>query len=315
MQTLKFLILFFILVFIFSIKKNYAQNIPQPYKGKIIRFEKFNSKYVNPRNIDVWLPENYQENQKYAVLYMNDGQMLFDANTTWNKQEWKIDETLTELEAQKKIKSCIVVGIWNNDKLRHSEYFPQKPFKKFLTKAQQDSLMGAKRNPKQSLFGGEIISDNYLKFLVKELKPFIDKKFSTHKKQKNTFIGGASMGGLISMYAICEYPNVFGGAICMSTHWIGIHRAENNPIPNAFMQYLAEKLPNPKNHLMYFDTGTATLDALYPPFQQKADVILEKKGFVMGKNLITKVFEGDDHSEKSWQKRLHIPLVFLLGER
>ena len=121
------------------------------------------------------------------------------------------------------------------------------------------------------------------------------------------------MGGLISMYAICEYPKVFGGAACMSTHWPGIFSMEGNPIPDAFINYLKTKLPDPKKHKIYFDYGTATLDALYPPLQQKADEVMKEKGFT-GKNWITKEFPGEDHSEKAWHKRLHIPLTFLLGK-
>ncbi len=93
-------------------------------------------------------------------------------------------------------------------------------------------------NKDQSLFGGKIYSDEYLKFLVKELKPFVDKNYSTYTDAPHTFMMGSSMGGLISMYAICEYPEVFGGAICMSTHWPGIFVSENNPIPLAFQNYL-----------------------------------------------------------------------------
>ena len=84
------------------------------------------------------------------------------------------------------------------------------------------------RQPGAPVFSGKIQSDNYLKFLVKELKPFIDSSFSTLKDQQNTFIAGSSMGGLISMYAICEYPLVFGGAACLSTHWPGIFTMINN---------------------------------------------------------------------------------------
>jgi hypothetical protein len=121
------------------------------------------------------------------------------------------------------------------------------------------------------------------------------------------------MGGLISMYAICEYPAVFGGAACLSTHWPGIFQVENNPIPNAFYRYLKKNLPNPKNHKIYFDFGTATLDALYEPLQNEVDLIMKQKGFST-KNWITKKFEGENHSEIAWQKRLHIPFEFLLGK-
>jgi hypothetical protein len=86
---------------------------------------------------------------------------------------------------------------------------------------------------------------------------------------------------------------------------------EGNPVPDAFVTYLSKHLPNQKNHKIYFDCGDQTLDALYPPLQKKADAIMKAKGFTE-KSWITKYFPGDDHSEKSWNKRLHIPFLFLL---
>ncbi|MCS6822297.1 MAG: alpha/beta hydrolase-fold protein [Microscillaceae bacterium] len=283
--------------------------IPQVSKGKIERIDSFPSQFVTPRNIDVWLPEGYSAKKKYAVLYMHDGQMLFDANTTWNKQEWGVDETMSQLLESGKIKNTIVVGIWNTGKLRRSEYFPQKAFD-LLTENQKDTIL----NPPSGklFFEANIQSDNYLKFLVQELKPYIDKKYATLKNKNNTFIAGSSMGGLISLYALCEYPDVFGGAACLSTHWIGGFTDKNNPIPQAIMQYLEKKLPNPKNNKIYFDTGTATIDAFYPPYQKQVDEIMRKKGFQSNVNWITQVFEGEPHNENAWKKRLHIPLTFLL---
>ena len=122
---------------------------------------------------------------------------------------------------------------------------------------------------------------------------------------------GSSKGGLISMYAICEYPEIFGGAICMSTHWPGIFASESNPIPLAFQNYLKANLPNPKTHKIYFDFGTETLDKMYEPYQIKVDEIMKAKKYGK-KNWQTLKFEGEDHSEKSWAKRLSIPLAFML---
>jgi predicted alpha/beta superfamily hydrolase len=122
---------------------------------------------------------------------------------------------------------------------------------------------------------------------------------------------GSSMGGLISMYAICEYPDVFGGAACLSTHWPGTFAVENNPIPDAFINYLKLHLPDPKRHKIYFDYGDQTLDALYPPFQKKVDEVMKAKGF-SERNWMTKFFQGENHSERAWHKRLDTPLLFLL---
>lgn len=288
-----------------------AQNLPKVTYGKLERMENLKSNYVTARNIDVWLPENYNENKKYAVLYMQDGQMLFDSETTWNKQAWDVDDVVSKLTQEHKIEDLIVVGIWNGGETRHIDYFPQKPFES-LSKIQQDSIYKSNRSNGQSIFNnGKINSDHYLKFIVTELKPIIDKKYAVYTDQKHTFISGSSMGGLISLYAICEYPTIFGGAACLSTHWPGIFSLQNNPIPNAFFIYLKNHLPNSRNHKIYFDFGTETLDAMYGTLQIKVDEIMKTKGFT-AKNWMTKKYEGADHSEKSWNKRLNIPLEFLL---
>lgn len=278
--------------------------------GTTRRFSDFNSKYVDSRNIDIWLPDGYDAKKKYAVLYMHDGQMLFDSTINWNHQEWGIDETLGKLIKEKKIKDCIVVGIWNTPK-RHVEYFPQKALDYLSDSEKTDLLNITVGENKILLMEGGPISDNYLKFIVNELKPFIDSGFSTLKDQQNTFISGSSMGGLISMYAICEYPEVFGGAACLSTHWPGTFTVENNPVPAAFLKYLKDHLPLPANHRIYFDYGSETLDALYKPFQLQADEIMKAKGYT-SKNWISLEFPGENHSEKAWNKRFNIPAQFLL---
>jgi len=287
-----------------------AQNLPLVVSGSIQRIENFQSIFVGVRNVDIWLPEGYRKTKKYAVLYMHDGQMLFDATTTWNLQSWDADDVATKLMQEGKVRNFIIVGIWNIGKTRHADYFPQKPFES-LSPEQKDFISKQLQPVGQANEGFQAASDNYLKFLVTELKPFIDKKYAVFTDRKHTFIAGSSMGGLISMYAICDYPNVFGGAACMSTHWLGIFSMENNPIPDSFIDYLKKNLPDPKNHKIYFNYGDQTLDAMYPPLQKKVDEVMKKKGFT-DKNWQTQFFPGKDHSEKSWNERLSIPLEFLL---
>ena len=284
--------------------------LPKVSSGSIKRFENFASKYVTARNVDVWLPEGYSVKKKYTVLYMHDGQSLYDSAITWNHQAWNVDDVISKLTAEGKIKDVIVVGVWNGGATRHADYFPQKPYES-LSQIQKDTITAQLQRAGRTSEVFKPISDNYLKFLVTELKPFIDKTFSTKTKKENTFIMGSSMGGLISMYAICEYPTVFGGAACLSTHWPGIFTVEGNPIPDGFANYLKMNLPNPTNHKIYFDYGDQTLDALYPPLQKKIDIVMKEKGF-SEKNWITKYFPGENHSEQSWAKRLDIPILFLL---
>ena len=284
----------------------------KPSTGKIDFYEDFASRFVTERNVEVWLPDGYSPKKKYAVLYMHDGQMLFDASTTWNKQSWNADEVANKLIKERKVKDFIIVGVWNAGKYRHANYFPQKPFES-LSAEQKNFVTKQLQSAGRVNDGFSPNSDNYLKFLVKELKPFIDSNYPVYRDKDHTFISGSSMGGLISMYAICEYPNVFGGAACMSTHWPGIFIKDNNPVPNAFLNYLNSHLPNPKTHKIYFDYGDKTLDAMYQPYQLKADSIMKIKGFNQ-KSWLTKFFPGDDHSENSWHKRMNIPLEFLLSK-
>jgi predicted alpha/beta superfamily hydrolase len=289
-----------------------AQEINEKF-GSIQQFDHFVSQFVDARNISVWLPNNYSEKDKYTVLYMHDGQMLFGNEHTWNKQSWEVHKTATALITENKTQAFIIVAIDNNGLKRHQEFFPKKAFE-LLTEEQKDFVSN------ELLKKGKIdqplhpISDNYLKFIVTELKPFIDKTFSTKTDREHTFIAGSSMGGLISLYAICEYPKVFGGAACLSSHWSGIYQLENNPVPETFFAYLKEHLPNPKKHKIYFDYGDQTLDALYPTLQQKVDVIMTEKGFT-STHWITNFFPGKDHSEQAWRERFHIPLEFLMGSK
>ena len=277
--------------------------------GTIQRIENFPSDFVRPRNVDVWLPENYSKDKKYAVLYMHDGQMLFDASTTWNKQEWRVDEVASQLMKVGKTKDFIVVAMWNHADIRHPNYYPQKPFES-LPEKYKDSIVNSAKKQYGSDFKA-LDSDNYLKFIVEEVKPYIDSHYSVKTDARNTFVAGSSMGGLISMYALCEYPNVFGGSACLSTHWVGIQPYKGNPIPETFFKYLEESLPSPKTHKIYFDYGTATLDKFYLPYQHRVDEVLKLKGFddTNSKNL---KFEGHAHDEISWAKRLDVPLTFLL---
>jgi enterochelin esterase-like enzyme len=282
----------------------------QVSSGKVERLENFPSQFVSARNVDIWLPEGYNSQQKYAVLYMHDGQMLYDPSASWNKQEWGVDEHITTLMKDSLIKPTIVVGVWNSGANRHSDYFPQTPFES-LTKEYQDSLYQLYRDTGSPLFASKVQSDGYLKFLVEELKPYIDSHYATLTGKENTAIMGSSMGGLISLYAICEYPQVFGTAGCLSTHWPGILDPNDTRIPQAFLNYMEFYLPCSMDHKIYFDYGTATIDAWYEPYQLLVDERMINSGFTPA-SWMTQKFEGANHSEEAWNARLDIPLKFLL---
>lgn len=308
------LFIFLITSFSFSQSKIESHTLlnNENFEGSIERVDSFPTKFIKPRTVDVWLPTTYSEVKKYSVLYMHDGQMLFDATTTWNKQEWKVDEVASKLMSEEKVDEFIVVAIWNIPELRHMDLFPKKPLED-LSKKSQELIFKEAQKMNYNFNLTDINSDNYLKFIVDEVKPYIDENYSVFTDANHTAIMGSSMGGLISMYAICEYPEIFGKAACLSTHWVGFRDFENNPIPESFFSYMENNLPKSEKHKIYFDYGTETLDASYLKYEYRVDEVLQTIGY-SSENYKNLQFEGENHSEASWQKRIDIPFEFMFGK-
>mgnify|MGYP006382354635 FL=1 len=227
----------------------------------------------NKRDIVVWLPIGYnpQKNldKKYPVLYMHDGQNIMDPKTAYVGKDWRVDETVMKLIKQKKIKEIIVVGIYNSPD-RLDEY-------SWTEKGQ-----------------------NYLKFIVTELKPFIDSSYKSLSDKDNTAIMGSSMGGLISFYAAWHYPDVFSMAGCLSSSFY-----YNND--RSIKQ--VEEYTGHKNHVkFYLDHGEDGSTR-----GQRMFVELSKKGYVIGQDIDYFYAPGAGHSEKEWAARLERPLLFFFG--
>ena len=278
-------------------------------EGTIVHYEEFPSELIRVRPVDVWLPEGYDpaSSDRYPVIYMHDGQMMFDHHTSpyagWDLF-WDVDKAITRLVGDGEIRPAIVVSIWMaswTKGARGAEYMPQK--------AVTDEVWQWMREQEEGFAveegGQEMSADNYLKFIVQELKPFIDETYRTQSDRGNTFVMGSSMGGLISAYALAEYPGVFGAAACLSSHW---------PAGDgAVVRWLSDHLPSAGAHRVYFDHGTETYDAQYGPFQQEMDEVMRQHGYTAGEDWVTLRFEGADHSPRAWRERLHVPLKFLLG--
>jgi predicted alpha/beta superfamily hydrolase len=268
----------------------------------------FASTNVAPRNVDVWLPSGYatQPQARYPVVYMHDGQNLFDGKTSAFGTAWEVDAAMTRLLAEKKVRPAIIVGIWNTRR-RLEEYLPSKMLTDARGTARHElALKQISERGRKSVRDEDFVSDAYLKFLVTELKPFVDANYRTRAGRGDTVIMGSSAGALISLYAVCEYPAVFGGAGCVSTHL---------PVGDGLMvDYAAKHLPPPRGHKLYFDFGTETLDKDYEPYQNQLDALVAARGYRAGVEWVTKKFPGEDHSERSWRKRVQVPLEFLLGK-
>lgn len=288
-----------------------SQQVPA---GRLVHLARVASQYVAPHDVDVWLPPDYPKQGPYAVLYMFDGQNLFGERAGKGLQSWRAAATAAQLIAAGKTRPFIIVGIDNAQSLRMSEYFPQKPWQS-LTPDQRKAMFARQLGTFQILPVAPY-SDAFLKFVVQELKPAIDKRFAVDPAPAATFAMGSSMGGLIAWYALAEYPDTFAGAGCLSTHWPGpylsLEAGVDDPLPDAFVDYIRHDFPPPTGHRIYFDHGTRTLDAWYAPTQERVDRLLRSKGWTAS-HYESRVFPGDEHSEKFWAARLAIPMTFLLA--
>lgn len=222
------------------------------------------------RDLIVWLPPGYDsrrnKNKQYPVLYMHDGQNILDPKTSYAGKDWRIDEILSSLIKKKKIKEIIVVGIYNSPD-RLDEY-----------------SLSEKGN-------------NYLQFLAKEVKPFVDLTYRTMPERENTAVMGSSMGGLISFYAGWFYPEIFSMVACMSSSF---YYNDDKSLR------MVEEYDGPKKSVkFYIDHGE---DGLIRG--QKMFSLLSQKGYIIGTDVDYFYAPGAEHNEAEWASRLERPLLF-----
>lgn len=262
---------------------------------------------LTAREVFIWLPSDYQEgSDRFPVLYMHDGQHLFQPGAGITGDEWRVDETMARLISERKIEPAIVVGISNTEN-RWQEYAPAA-FIENLPEDLRDALIAE--------LGGAPVSDDYLRMVVEVIKPMIDRSLRTKTDRANTLIAGSSMGGLISLYAVSEYPDIFAAAAGLSTHWplYDPTTADEAAVLTAITTSLDLGGLNPERHRLWLDHGTENLDSYYAPYQSGIDKYLASKGFGAD-NYKTKVYFGSDHNEASWAANLEDPLVYLLGRK
>lgn len=284
-----------------------------PTAGRLVEHAQVTSAHARPRDVTVWLPPGYDEapDARWPALYMHDGQNLFDGARAAYGEAWDVDGHITRLSATGQMRAPIVVGV-HNTPLRLREYVPAD-----LLRALPDDM----RTDIQSIYGGEPLSDGYIRFLAEELKPFIDRTYRTRPRPEDTTVMGSSMGGLISLYALLKRPDVFGGAGCLSTHWPLKLDSLTDPaqltpwrerLVAAWTGVIREGLPDSATHRLYFDRGDETLDQFYAVFQSRIDAAVRAAGWGPDR-FRSLVFPGAEHNEKSWNQRLDAPLTFLLS--
>jgi predicted alpha/beta superfamily hydrolase len=248
----------------------------------------------NARDILVYLPPSYHRaDRHYAVIYMQDGQNLFDNETSF-AGEWGVDETMEALAYDEGLEA-IIVAIPNGGPRRIDEYTPFR-----------DRRLGGGRG------------DDYLRFLIHTLKPHIDRDFRTLPTRRFTGILGSSLGGLIALYAFFRYPAVFGFAGVMSPSLWFAGEAIYNFVESA--GYYPGKI--------YLDAGTrelgedsnngllhrATASRRYYASVRRMKALLVRKGYRPMRDLMHVEEKWAGHSESSWGRRLPPALRFLLRE-
>jgi predicted alpha/beta superfamily hydrolase len=257
-------------------------------EGRLHLHPKFPSKFLSTRrDLIVYVPPGYAETgARHPVLYLQDGQNLFDPATAFGGQDWRADVTADEMTRRGEIEPPIIVGVYNTGERRMSEYAPT-------------------RDPRHRK-GGK--ANRYAEMLARELKPFIDHEYRTLKPAKYTAVGGSSLGGLVTLVAGLQYPRVFGGLAVMSPSVWWHHRS----ILRWVHEYTGTARPR-----MWVDVGTAEGGAAQHVVED-ARVLrdaLAGKGWREGDDLSYHEIPGAEHSERAWGARFGAVLAYLFPRR
>lgn len=286
-----------VIIFVFGALFGYTRltfaQQPHTLTGDIREHKNFHSNILNnDRDLLVYLPPGYEasKGRHYSVLYLNDGQNVFDGATSFIPgQEWRVDETAQALITAGKIEPLIIVGINNAGKDRINEYTPAEDAK---------FRMGGK-------------ADLYGRMLVEELKPFIDSRYRTRKDAKHTGLGGSSLGGLVSLYVSLKYPGLFGRAAVVSPSvWFA----------NKQIVHYVAALPKNLQVRIWMDIGTKEGRSSEEAQQTVNDArllkeTLVKHGWRLGKDFSYLEAQGAEHNEAAWAARMQSILTFLFPRK
>jgi predicted alpha/beta superfamily hydrolase len=253
--------------------------------GQLRKHEQFRSRFLrNQRDLIVYAPPGYhdQPGRRFPVLYLHDGQNLFDGATSFIPgQDWHVGQTANDGIRFGLVEPLLIVGMYNTE-ARIREYTPTHV---------------------PRLGGGR--ADRYAKFLMEEVKPFIDREYRTLSGAQNTGIGGSSLGGLVSLYLGLKHSRLFGkiAALSPSVWWnqLVIHRfAQATPVE-----------PRPR---IWLDIGTREGPRIVQDVEKFRDVLLEK-GWKLEQDLHYERIQGAEHNETAWARRVGPFLQFLYPAR
>jgi enterochelin esterase-like enzyme len=257
-----------------------------------LRIHPFHSRiYRNDRFLRVWVPPGYEDAEnsarQYPVLYLNDGQNLFEPATSFNGVEWQVDETADRLIREQMIPPLIIVGIDNAGKDRVREYMPHRSFQPMMLRVQ---------------------GTRYPSFLIKDVMPFVERHYRVASGPRNTGLGGSSLGALIALYTVAVSPGTFGRLLLESP---SLWAASRQIIRQS---RTVRRWPE----RVFLATGSAEAgrpdrDRSMVDDVQELAAILHRSG-LDGRRLRLVVDQGGSHHESAWARRFPDALSFLFAE-
>ena len=269
--------------------------------GQLRKHEQFRSRFLrNTRDLIVYVPPGYDDQPftRFPVLYMQDGQNLFDRATSFGGQDWNVHGAADHMIGIGAVQPLIIVGIYNAGKSRIHEYTPVK-------------------SPK--LGGGR--ADRYAKFLIEEVMPFVQREYRVNSDPRVTGLGGSSLGGLLALYLGLKHPQVFGkiAALSPSVWWhqrmmmqfaASVTLRTPQRKRSIFRRRVAEPGPQAPRPTIWLDIGTKEGPRIVPDVEQFRDILLQK-GWREGEDLHYERVEGAEHNELAWSQRIGRVLQFL----
>jgi len=257
-----------------------------------LRLHEFQSRvFRNTRFLRVWLPPDYDDAENsgrhYPVLYLNDGQNLFEAATSYAGVEWQVDETADRLIREDAVLAMIIVGIDNTGKDRIREYMPHRSMNPMMLRVQ-----------------GRYYPD----FLIKEVMPFVERNYRVGAGPENTGLGGSSLGGLIALYTAMVRPGVIGRLLVESPSLWASHRQAIKE--SRSVRIWPERI--------YLGVGTAEAGSAERSRTVVDDVrelaAILRRAVLSEKRLRLVVKDGAGHNEAAWAERFPEALRFLYGQ-
>jgi enterochelin esterase-like enzyme len=257
-----------------------------------LRLHEFRSRvFRNTRFLRVWLPPGYDDagnaGRRYPVFYLNDGQNLFEAATSFTGVEWQVDETAERLIGEGAVPPMIIVGMDNAGKDRIREYMPHRSMNPVMLRVQ---------------------GRHYPDFLMKEVMPFVERNYRVATGAENTGLGGSSLGALIALYTVMVRPGVIGRLLVESPSLWASHRQVIKE--SRSVRIWPERI--------YLGVGTAEAGSAERSRTVVDDVreltAILRRAVLSEKRLRLVIKDGAGHNEAAWADRFPEALRFLFGE-